>query len=122
MNASPGYVSSITTVKWHAWQQTFHPDGSPGEIVGVGRLIKLPFTNEAEVAAIVTDAFQRKGVGRHLTSGLVQFALRDAKRSIFCVLSCCLSKRRHKNGSWKLRASHSAKANHSGIREAEMGL
>ena len=34
------------------------------QIIGVGRLIKLPFTQEAEVAAIVTDDFQHKGVGK----------------------------------------------------------
>jgi acetyltransferase len=44
------------------------------QIIGVGRLIKLPFTQEAEVAAIVTDNFQRKGVGHALMNGLIQFA------------------------------------------------
>ena len=50
------------------------------EIIGVGRLIKSPSRNEAEVAAIVTDEFQRKGVGHSLMSGLIRFA-RDEKLS-----------------------------------------
>ena len=49
-------------------------DGSPGEIVGVGRLIKSPLQNQAEVAAIVSDAFHRKGIGRALVHRLIEFA------------------------------------------------
>ena len=44
------------------------------EIVGIGRLVKSPLKNEAEVAAIVTDAFHRKGIGRELVARLVRFA------------------------------------------------
>jgi acetyltransferase len=43
------------------------------EIVAIGRLVKSPLKNEAEVAALVTDSFQRKGVGRELVSRLVRF-------------------------------------------------
>lgn len=49
-------------------------DSSPGEIVGVGRLIKSPLQNEAEVAAVVSDSFHRKGIGRALVNRLVAFA------------------------------------------------
>ena len=45
----------------------------PAEIVAIGRLVKSPLKNEAEVAALVTDSFQRKGVGRELVSRLVRF-------------------------------------------------
>ncbi len=55
--------------------------GALGEIIGVGRLIKLAFTSEAEVAAIITDKFQRKGVGHALMNGLLQFAV-DEKLSV----------------------------------------
>jgi acetyltransferase len=51
---------------------------SPGEIIGVGRLIKLPGKNEAEIAVLVSDAFQRRGIGRTLVERLIEFA-RDEK-------------------------------------------
>jgi acetyltransferase len=47
---------------------------SPGEIVGVARLIKSMSGCEAEVAAVVSDAFQRKGIGRKLVHRLIEFA------------------------------------------------
>ncbi len=46
----------------------------PAEIIAIGRLVKSPLVSEAEVAAIVTDLFQRKGVGRELVSRLIRFA------------------------------------------------
>jgi len=45
-----------------------------GGIIGIGRLVKSALKNEAEVAAIVSDAFHRKGVGRELVARLVRFA------------------------------------------------
>jgi acetyltransferase len=49
---------------------------APGEhkIVGVGRLIKLHGTSSAEVAAVVSDAYQRQGLGTELVRRLVQVA------------------------------------------------
>jgi acetyltransferase len=47
---------------------------SPGEIVGVGRLIESPLQNEAEIAAVVSDSFQRQGIGRALVGRLLAFA------------------------------------------------
>ena len=44
------------------------------EIIGVGRLGKLHLGNGAEVAVIVSDRFQRHGVGRALIRELVEFA------------------------------------------------
>jgi acetyltransferase len=57
-----------------------HPNqnASPGEIIGVGRLIKSPLQNQAEVATVVSDLFHRKGIGRALVDRLVAFA-RDEK-------------------------------------------
>lgn len=49
-----------------------------GEIVGVGRLIKTPGTNRAEVAVVVSDAFQKRGIGTALVQRLIEFA-RDEK-------------------------------------------
>jgi acetyltransferase len=55
-----------------------NPPDSRGEIVGVGRLIKLPGKNEAEIAVLVSDAFQKRGIGRTLVERLIEFA-RDEK-------------------------------------------
>lgn len=48
--------------------------GEPGEIVGVGRLIKSPAKGEAEVAVLVSDAFQKRGIGTILVQRLIDFA------------------------------------------------
>ena len=53
------------------------PDGS-GEILAVGRLSKLHGTQEAEIAVLVRDEYQHKGLGTELVSRLVQIA-RDEK-------------------------------------------
>jgi acetyltransferase len=49
-----------------------------GEIVGVGRLSKLPGTHDAEFALLISDLWQNKGLGRKLLSMLLQVA-RDEK-------------------------------------------
>jgi acetyltransferase len=51
---------------------------SGNEIVGVARLIKSPGTNQAEVAVLVSDAFQKRGIGSALVKRLIEFA-RDEK-------------------------------------------
>jgi acetyltransferase len=48
--------------------------GESGEIVGVGRLIKIPGKNEAEIAVLVSDAFQKRGIGGALVQRLIDFA------------------------------------------------
>jgi acetyltransferase len=48
------------------------------EVVGVGRLSKVPHHDEAEYAVLVSDAWQRKGIGSKLLERLVQIA-RDEK-------------------------------------------
>jgi acetyltransferase len=57
-----------------------HNDAKTGErqILGVGRLQKLPGTNEAEFAALVSDAWQGHGIGPELVSRLIGIA-RDEK-------------------------------------------
>ena len=47
-------------------------------IMGVGRLVKLHARNQAEVAVLVSDQYQRRGLGTELLSKLVQVA-RDEK-------------------------------------------
>lgn len=55
-----------------------NPQTKQDEIIGVGRLIKLRSTNEAEFALLVADRFQGKGLGTEFLRRLVQFG-RDEK-------------------------------------------
>ncbi len=48
------------------------------QIVAVGRLVKSHIAEEAEIAIIVSDGFQRRGIGREVVRQLVGFA-RDEK-------------------------------------------
>ena len=48
------------------------------QILGVGRLIKLDTRNEAEVAILVSDQYQKQGLGTELLRRLIQIA-RDQK-------------------------------------------
>jgi len=59
-----------------------HIDPGTGErrILGVGRMNKLHSKNEAEVAALVTDKYQKLGLGHELLRRVVQIA-RDEKVS-----------------------------------------
>jgi acetyltransferase len=59
-----------------------HKDEVTGQhrILGVGRLIKLPTKNEAEIAILVSDQFQKQGLGIELLRRTVQIA-RDEKLS-----------------------------------------
>ena len=54
-----------------------HPDGSC-EVLAVGRLSKLHGTEEAEIAVLVRDEFQHRGLGTEIVSRLLQIA-RDEK-------------------------------------------
>lgn len=48
-------------------------DQTPGgrKIVGVGRLNKLPNSNNGEIALLVLDKFQGRGIGTHLLAQLI---------------------------------------------------
>ncbi len=52
--------------------------GGTREITGVGRLVKSHSAGEAELAVIVSDQFQKRGIGTALVRQLVDFA-RDEK-------------------------------------------
>jgi acetyltransferase len=52
-------------------------DGGESEILGVGRLTKIPGCNEAEFALLVTDRYQNKGIGTELLSRIVDIARRE---------------------------------------------
>ena len=48
-----------------------------GRIVGVGRYERLEGSDEAEVAFVVTDAYQRRGIGALLLDRLADVAVRN---------------------------------------------
>ena len=50
----------------------------PGRIVGVGRIVRDSSRTEADLAVLVSDAFQRRGIGTPLVRKLIDFA-RDEK-------------------------------------------
>ena len=52
--------------------------GGTQEILAVGRLSKTPGTREAEIAVLVTDRYQKMGLGRELVRRLIQVG-RDEK-------------------------------------------
>ena len=56
----------------------FNPEAGRNEIIAVGRLIRAPGQNEAEVALIVSDKFQKFGLGAELMTRLIQVG-RDEK-------------------------------------------
>lgn len=53
-----------------------HEDGSSGarEILGVGRLSRFHGSKDAEVAVLVTDRYQRRGLGAELLRRLIKVA------------------------------------------------
>jgi acetyltransferase len=55
-----------------------NPVSGQHEILGVGRLTRIPGRNEAEFAILVSDQWQRRGLGIELTDRLKQIA-RDEK-------------------------------------------
>ncbi|HET6145841.1 MAG TPA: GNAT family N-acetyltransferase [Candidatus Acidoferrales bacterium] len=56
----------------------FSVETGQNEIIGVGRLVRAPGENEAEVALVVADKFQKDGVGSELMKHLIHVA-RDGK-------------------------------------------
>src|SRR5581483_5815054 len=59
-------------------------DESVGAIVGVGRLVKTPGEQQAELAVVVSDTFQKRGIGTRITERLLEFA-HDEKLKIITV-------------------------------------
>ncbi len=58
-----------------------HPDGKR-QILGVGRLSRLPGTNEAEFALLVSDQYQNQGIGRELLSRIVDVARKEGVQTV----------------------------------------
>jgi acetyltransferase len=61
-----------------------HTDPNTGEkqIIGVGRLQKLHGTPEAELATVVSDAYQGRGLGPELVRRLIEIARNEKVRKI----------------------------------------
>jgi acetyltransferase len=58
-------------------------EGSEGpEIVGVGRLSRVHGTQQAEVAVIVTDYYQNRGIGAELLTRVIEVARREGLHAI----------------------------------------
>ncbi len=53
-------------------------EAAESEIIALGRMNKIPFTNEGEVAVLVSDRYQKLGVGYELLRRVVEIA-RDQK-------------------------------------------
>jgi acetyltransferase len=58
------------------------PETKGDEIIGVGRLIKLPESNEAEFAVVISDQFQGEGLGAHLLTSLVGIGRQEGVKLI----------------------------------------
>ena len=48
-----------------------NPETGEPEILGVGRLMKIHGTNEAEVAVLISDRWQGRGLGKELLARLI---------------------------------------------------
>ncbi|MBI3933321.1 MAG: bifunctional acetate--CoA ligase family protein/GNAT family N-acetyltransferase, partial [Acidobacteria bacterium] len=57
-------------------------DAAQAEIMAVGRLIRLHGTDEVEIAVLVADSFQGKGLGTRIVSRLMQIAHQEGVRRI----------------------------------------
>jgi acetyltransferase len=55
-------------------QMAFVAESEEGQIVAVGRLVKSHTSEEAELAVIVSDGFQKRGIGTEVVRQLVDFA------------------------------------------------
>jgi acetyltransferase len=54
-----------------------NPETGEGEILGVGRLMKIHGTREAEIAVLISDNWQGRGLGKELLSRLLVVAADD---------------------------------------------
>ncbi len=52
------------------------------EIIGVGRLERIPNTPDAEFAVVISDAAQGKGLGRHMMERLIEVARSEGIRKL----------------------------------------
>ena len=69
--ADPNLLSSITTARWRWWRSAATPETGESEILGVGRLMKIHGSSEAEVAVLISDKWQGRGLGKELLARLL---------------------------------------------------
>jgi acetyltransferase len=62
------------------------PDTGDHEILGVGRLSKIRGTGDAEFALVISDRFQRQGLGAELLSRLLQIGRDEKITRIFGII------------------------------------
>jgi acetyltransferase len=62
------------------------PDTGDHEILGVGRLSKIRGTGDAEFAILISDHFQRQGLGAALLSRLLQIGRDEKITRIFGII------------------------------------
>jgi acetyltransferase len=62
------------------------PERGGREIIAVGRLSRLPLTSEAEFAIVVTDRYQRRGLGSELLRRLVEIGRAEGVGRIIGVI------------------------------------
>ncbi len=62
------------------------PDTKEDEIIGVGRLMKVHGVNEAEFAIVISDRFQRQGLGAQLLRLLVDIGRKEGAKRIFAYI------------------------------------
>jgi acetyltransferase len=63
-----------------------HPETGERFILGVGRLSRLPQSREAEFAIVVSDAWQKQGLGTQLLDLLVQVAKKENVTHLFAAI------------------------------------
>jgi acetyltransferase len=59
------------------------PIGGGGEIIGVAYLIKVDVVNQAEFAIVISDKWQRRGVGTKLLGALLEIGRTEGLDAIF---------------------------------------
>jgi len=62
--------------------QRRNPDDGTSEIMGVGRLIRIHGTTDAEFAVLVSDRYQRSGLGTEVLRQLLQVGRQEKIRRI----------------------------------------
>ncbi len=60
-----------------------NPNTGEQQIIAAGRLIKIYGTDEAEFAILVTDAYQRQGLGTELLSRLIEVGRQEGIKTIY---------------------------------------
>jgi acetyltransferase len=95
------------------------PQTSRPEIVAVGRLIRLRGTHDAEVAVLVSDPFQGKGLGTEIVRQLVKIAQLEGMQQIFATM---LPENKAMQQVFRELGFHISHNTHDQIVEAELGL